>query len=54
MEMRNGEVRYPDGHYYSPIPSKDDVAQQIARFEKKSGDYCPEIQLQQDTQFSLL
>lgn len=53
-EMRRREGRYPAGYYYSPIPNKDDIARHIAWQASRREEGCPEIQIYQDAQFSLL
>lgn len=53
-EMQRQEGRFPAGHYYSPIPSRDDVARHIAQQASKCAEGCPEIQIHQDAQFLLL
>ena len=53
-EMRYGEGRFLAGNYYSPIPSRDDVARHIAWQVSKRAENYPEIQFRENEQFALL
>lgn len=52
--MRRREGRYPAGHYYSPIPSSDDVKRHLARQGSERAKSCPDIRFREKEQFSLL
>src|SRR5688572_6578081 len=49
--MRQG--RFPAGHYYSPIPSQEDVAGYLQSRESVPAD-LPDIQLNKESQFEIL
>ena len=51
---RAREGRYPAGHYYSPIPNQQDVHRCIARLGSERAEECPDIDMREQDQFSLL
>lgn len=54
-KMRATEGRYPAGHYYSPIPSGQDVLDHIRRQNSNpEAPRCPGVDLHKRLQFALL